>query len=289
MGYGDSLMAIGDAWAMHSRDPKKRKVAIGNGSVVDKTDMDLRWGLHNFLASPEEVAAGLDVTWVHSYPGMRPYINYAAMRTALVAKGVRIIKARKLVSRLGHYIYDLSYRPTPAPIQFNGEEEALIAAWKARGPFVVVEPYIKASAPPSKQWPVERFIAVAKKLQQEYPVFQIGAPDRPATPGIPQIRPENFRQALAYLKAASLYIGPEGGLHHGSAAVGTPAVVIYGGFTSPHITGYPKLHVNLTGNNGGKACGTRNGMCPHCKTALDSILVPEVVGHARRLLLGAAP
>ena len=104
----------------------------------------------------------------------------------------------------------------------------------------------------------------------------------PLGPRKPQIRPRSFRESMAYLKAARLYIGPEGGLHHAAAAVGTRAVVVYGGFTSPLITGYA-FQTQLTGG-AAEACGTRYGLCPHCREHLDRITVAEVLAAARALL-----
>jgi ADP-heptose:LPS heptosyltransferase len=287
MGYGDKLMAIGDAWVAHQADPQKRKVAIGDGAVLAHDSLDLLWGLEDFLATQEEANAG-DVLWVHSYPGCRPYIDYKAMQRACASRGMYITKPRKLVSRLGRYLYNLDYRSHPAPIRLTPEEEDVVEQWKAKGPFVILEPFIKSNAPPSKQYPVERFQEIGRRLQREVPVYQIGAPDSRPLVGFPQIRGKDFRQAIAYLKAAALYIGPEGGLHHAAAAVGTPAVVIYGGFTSPLITGYPDIHVNLTGG-ALDACGTRFGMCQHCLTAFSNITPALVIAHAKRLLAGEHP
>lgn len=284
MGYGDKLMAIGDAWAMFQRDPTKRKVAIGDGQKIDKTDLDLTWGLDHFLATQEEVDAGYPVTWVYSYPGHRPYIAYDAIRTALIRQGVRIIKTRKMANKLGRFIWDSSYRPTPAPIVLKPEEQAITDAWAAKGPFIIMEGFVKARAPVNKQWPIDNFRDVARKLKRDFPVYQIGAGATPSLlPNLPQIRPESFRQSMAYLKAAALYIGPEGGLHHASRAVNTRAVVIYGGYVSPLVTGYNDLHVNLMGDSGGVACGSKTP-CDHCTRALNSITADEVVVHARRLM-----
>jgi ADP-heptose:LPS heptosyltransferase len=58
---------------------------------------------------------------------------------------------------------------------------------------------------------------------------------------------------MATLSRAIGYLGPEGGMHHASAAVGVPAVVIFGGYISPKVTGY-EGHINLfTGT--GLGCG----------------------------------
>ncbi|MDP3857390.1 MAG: glycosyltransferase family 9 protein [Stagnimonas sp.] len=280
MSYGDRLMAIGDAWKQYQADPLRRRVAIGDGRSIDGAQPDLLWGL-DFLASPEQLAAGEPVSWVHSYPHHRPYIDYAAMRRALGWRRPLEHLGFGLTRLLGHYRYRLDYRPTPAPIRLKPDELALSEHW-AQQPFVALEPYIKTGAPPSKQWPVERFAEVARQLSRAIPVYQISAPDSPVLDGLPQIRPRSFREALAYLRAARLYIGPEGGLHHGAAAMGTRAVVIYGGFTSPLITGYD-FQRQLTGG-AEYACGTRRGLCPHCAEHLNRISVAEVVDAARQLL-----
>jgi hypothetical protein len=286
MGLGDKLMAIGDAWVQYQRDDRKRKVAIGdmNGRRIDTTDQDLTWGLDHFLARQEEVDAHIDVTWINSYPGNRPYIDYTAIHAALRQQGKRITKPGKAISRLGRYIFNEDYRPNPAPIVFTPQEQEITRLWRARGAFVAIEPFVKVGAPPSKQWPVERFHEVARVLMPDIPIYQVSAPSQPTLDGLPRIESPNFRSTMAHLKAAALYIGPEGGLHHASAAVGTRAVVISGGFLPPLMTGYPDLHVNLTGDNGDYACGTRHSTCDHCIHAFDSITVEDVVRSAREQL-----
>jgi hypothetical protein len=65
-----------------------------------------------------------------------------------------------------------------------------------------------------------------------------------------QIKTKGFRHALAVPQNASLYIGPEGGLHHAVASVGVAAVVLFGDFIPPAVTGYSH-HANLTGGGDG--------------------------------------
>src|SRR5262249_3229320 len=92
-----------------------------------------------------------------------------------------------------------------------------------------------------------------------------------------------FRDALCVLSLARLYIGPEGGLHHAAAALGVPAVVIFGGFNSPKATGYA-WHSNIVAP--GEPCGTV-AYCLHCRDAMKSITVERVL-NAARAELGAA-
>lgn len=277
MGFGDKLMGIGDAWTLHQRIGKR--VAIGDGRRVDSCT--LHHGLSHFLVSQGEADFGADIAWVTSFPGHRPYIDYGAIRSALNARGEVILKHKKMVARLGHYIWKADYRATPAPIKLSPGEEQIAATW-AREPWIAIEPNIKASAPPSKAWGFDRFQEVAKLLGRDIPVRQISPPGQPVLDGVENIPTSSFREALAVLKGASLYIGPEGGLHHGAAAVGTDAVVLFGGFISPQTTGYEQ-HINLTGG-AGAACGTRYERCPHCVRAFANITPQDVVLSARKLL-----
>ncbi|HEX7455694.1 MAG TPA: glycosyltransferase family 9 protein, partial [Gallionella sp.] len=82
----------------------------------------------------------------------------------------------------------------------------------------------------------------------------------------------DFRRACAVLANAKAYVGNEGGMHHAAAALGIPAVVIFGGFISPQQTGYATQR-NLTA--GGKPCGMRQP-CRHCADAMAAI-TPEMV------------
>ncbi len=138
---------------------------------------------------------------------------------------------------------------------------------------VVIEPRTKNK--PNKQWPVDRYQAVADELVASgYTVSQLVPPNqKPLLYGVQRITTGSFRRALGVLSHAQLYIGGEGGLHHGSAALDVPAVVLFGGFIGPETTGY-KNHVNLTG--GAKACGSP-WTCSHCKKAMEDIPIDEVL------------
>lgn len=285
MGYGDHLMAIGAAARQHAEDPLRRPVAIGDGKRVDMRCPELRWGL-KFLATQATVEAGFPVSWIISHQGHRPYHDYAAMlqswrrqhpwRSRLAISP----KSTQLVQRLGYYVFNQAHRAVPAPLILTEREQRLAEQW-ARQPFVVIEPHVKANASPSKLWPLARFEQVARVLRKQCLVYQAGAPDSPSLDGLPRLPTRSFREVLPFLKAARLYVGPEGGLHHASAAMGTRAVVIYGGYVPPSVTGYD-FHINLTG--GAQACGTHTHGCAHCVDAMQRISVDEVVDAALRLL-----
>ena len=285
MGYGDELMAIGDAWQVHLADPQRRRVAIGDGVRRRLDYPELTHGL-DFIASDAEVAAG-GLPWVRSYRAWRPYHDHAAMRRLLHRRhplrslfGRRVPDTR-LVDVLGFYRYRLDYRARPAPLVLTGPEQDLFEQWRQRR-FIVIEPHAKAAASPGKRWPFERYVDVARQLGSDIELHQLGAPDTPLLPGLTRLPTQRFRDALPYLKAAQLYIGPEGGLHHAAAAMNTRAVVLFGGYTPTSVTGYD-FHVCL-GGDAASACGVQHRECPHCVAAMAAIDATTVVAHARQLL-----
>jgi ADP-heptose:LPS heptosyltransferase len=83
---------------------------------------------------------------------------------------------------------------------------------------------------------------------------------------------------LANAKACVL---PEGAMHHACAALNTPAVVIYGGYISPAVTGYDTQTSLFTGGDLG--CGMRHP-CRHCDRAMASIKPETVADHLTGLL-----
>jgi ADP-heptose:LPS heptosyltransferase len=103
--------------------------------------------------------------------------------------------------------------------------------------------------------------------------------------GVRTLQTTSFRHSLAVLARAALVICPEGGLHHGAAAMGAPAVVLFGGFIPPQVTGY-ETHANLTG--GAKACG-QLAPCQHCRAAMDAITVDAVIGASIELMSRRKP
>ena len=96
--------------------------------------------------------------------------------------------------------------------------------------------------------------------------------------GVTTIEFHQFREAIATMSLARLYIGPEGGLHHAAAALGVDAIVIMGGFIPPSVIGYPD-HINLTGG-ALDACGNTEP-CVHCRNAMSRISVDEVFSYVR--------
>lgn len=237
-------MSIGEAKRIHQRTGQPVLITDPRGMPVRS---DLFTGVPYLIEKP---LRGERYQRHVNSPGHRPYIK---LKTA-------------------ERWYWNKYRPEPADVVLT--EAELLFGRTAKGA-VVLEPNVKNIGHRNKDWGWRHWSQLAYLLHKEgiAPVVQILRPGD-ATLTVRPVQAITFRSALACLKHARLYVGPEGGLHHGAAAMRTPAVVIYGGFVSPETTGYDQ-HRNLF--TGGEACGLRTD-CPHCRKAMNAI-TPEMVLH----------
>lgn len=257
MGIGDNLMASGMARGAAARG---KRIAFGNG-------LKILWDQHSeiiFRGNPNVAAPGTEraipVEWIPFYKGHRIYNR----------------------SDAGRWVWNYDFKAIAGEV-FLAAHERKFAESIGQG-YVVIEPNVPAfkTVAPNKQWPVARYELAAKKLRASgFDIVQMVNPGTSTRlSSARSVSTPDFRRALAVLARAALYVGPEGGLHHGAAAVGIPAVVLFGGFVPPEVTGYD-THTNLTG--GSEACGSLTA-CEHCRKAMETISVAEVAAAARRHL-----
>ena len=72
---------------------------------------------------------------------------------------------------------------------------------------------------------------------------------------IKMINVMSFRESMYYLSKSIGYFGIEGGLHHVAGALKKNAIVIFGHWISPILTGYP-FHNNISSSSTKYGCGT---------------------------------
>ena len=258
MGYGDDIMATGMAKGARARG---KRIAFGDGRRIIWGPWSEEMFRNNPNIAPPGSEGSEDLEWIDYYKGHRKYNSQAP----------------------GRWVWNMDYRPIPGQFFFD-ENETLIANQFAGNSFILVEPNVpqKKSVAPNKQWPIDRWQQVVDRLSENgHQVVQFQYPGaRYALSGVSYFEASSFRNALAVLGMAKLFLGHEGGLHHGAAALIVPGVVLFGGFIPPQVTGYD-IHVNLTG--GATACGSLNA-CDHCREALDKITVKQVVDAALQQL-----
>lgn len=246
-----SGMARG-AWA------RGKRIAFGNGTQIiwDQHSAEVFRGNPNIVAPGSESADG--VVWIPYYKGHRLYNRH---------------------DKAGdRWVWNMDFHALPGEVFLDKAER--VAGSRFGSGFVIIEPKVERwkSVASNKDWGRAKYQAVANALKADgFRVAELVHGDQPPLSGVELFRSASFRDALAIMSNASLYIGPEGGLHHGAAAVGIPGVVMFGGFIPPSVTGYAS-HANLTG--GAEACGSLHD-CAHCRAAMEAITVDEVLEEAR--------
>lgn len=233
-----------------------KRIAFGDGKRI-------RWDKNSdviFRGNPNIAPPGSerdrDIQWIPFFKGHRIYNRQARNR----------------------WVWNPHFKAVPGEVFLDPVEVRNGA--RLGGGFIVMEPLVELwkTASINKDWGFERYQTVADDLVASgHRVIQFHHPSNPRQlDGVEKVKASSFRDALAILSHAVLYIGAEGGLHHGAAAAGVKGVVLFGGFIPPSVTGYD-IHTNLTG--GAKACGYIVP-CKHCKDAMSAIRPDDVLDAA---------
>ena len=253
MGYGDDLMASGMARGLNGL----KRAAFGDGKRIiwgPWSEEIFRYNPH--IAKPGSEKAA-DLHWINYYKGHRNYNRLNTERT--------------------RWIWNYDFSPMPGQIFFS-PVEWLFAKSVGNYDYILIEPNVPwhKSVAVNKDWGLAKYQAVVDRLRQAgHDVVQCDY-GRDRLQGVRTVHTPTFRHALAAMARAKLAVLPEGGLHHAAAALDVRAIVLFGGFIPPQVTGY-SMHVNLTGGSE-EACGSL-AQCAHCRAALDNISVDEVCSH----------
>lgn len=143
------------------------------------------------------------------------------------------------------------------------------------GPFIAIEPHTKDEFTVNKRWELDKWQQVVDQLAAGHRIVQVGQEGGCVLAGVTSLVGElTFRETAALIGKSKLLIAPEGGLMHAANAVDTKAVIVYTGYISPKVTGYPD-HINLypvveCGN-----CGLRKP-CP-IGLVCSGLITPEMV------------
>ncbi len=240
MGVGDWLIASAQVKTANETTGMKVRCGDGKTQYIDKEIL---------VNNPRIARDNEPCVWVANYPNSRPYISRY---------------------ELGRIVFNDSFKVSKGEVFLTDDE--LKQADERLGDikdFILVEPHVKMQFAHSanKAWP-----HFDELLKHDRNWLQIGATGTEQKTRF--IQTDNFRQAMAILSRAKLYVGTDGGLHHAAAALGIPAVVIWTGFTSPKHLGYDE-HINI--HDGGEPCGNVAGVCQHCLDIAKNISVERVL------------
>lgn len=105
-----------------------------------------------------------------------------------------------------------------------------IACDVPREEFAAIHPF---SGSPKKNWPLEKFRALADGLGRTMPVRWCAGEDDPPLPGA--VRIPDLYDLACWLARARLYVGNDSGITHLAAAVGTPVLALFGPASDPAV------------------------------------------------------
>lgn len=242
MGFGDEILALGRIEALYERTGKPHAIL---DRAMNPREHEL-WKGHPAWKKDA-------VDYIVDGPGARPYIK-------------DFVSPKSNQQKI---IFNLDYRARAGKICLTELEEAFC---DIEGPFAIVSPHTKENASPNKQWGIQRWEEAIVKFP--VPVYQLGPIGTHIIRGARHFVTPTMRLAASAVAKASVVMTNEGGLHHLSAAMGSPAVVVFGGFIPPSVTGY-YLHTNLAANDDEGFCGSWTP-CDHCKKVMDRI-TPDMV------------
>ena len=283
MGLGDDIMATAYAKIEKEKFPD-RQVVVGNfkKKIVFES---IIYNNNPYITQRVDLDESKPIHFIDNYPENRPYIDW-----------------KKTPKITANYFWNLDYKVTPGQIflSLNENQEAnkiLDLAknyWfkknsKQYKKIIFIEPsstkvnenqFIYKHK--NKDWGVNNWEKLSSFLGDEYLIIQSVHELQDALPNVFSCC-VSFRIACALINIVDLYIGPEGGLGHAAAALSKPAIIIFGGWVYPSVTGYD-IHENIYVDIEHSPCGALSFECDHCKKCMKEISINLVTNLLKKLI-----
>jgi ADP-heptose:LPS heptosyltransferase len=187
-------------------------LAAGQAKLLGKTvkigngDVRIRNPLYDYIPYIDKSAPD----WFIDHGGNRGYIKEVLRPPEYDAEQI---------------IFNMDYKAEPAIIELS----------ELDNDYVIIEPHTKKGAPPGKAW--HHYAEVVAAC--DYNFLQFNSDSL----GVDYIN-TSIVDAARWIAGCRCYIGTEGFLHHLAAAFGKPAVVLFGAYSHPSVTGYD-FHTNI--------------------------------------------
>jgi ADP-heptose:LPS heptosyltransferase len=155
------------------------------------------------------------------------------------------------------------------------EEKISIIVKEIHSPFLVVEPNGKTDYTENRSWFFDRWQMLVDKLSKDIKVVQVGDGSGNTLQNVIDYNGKlTFREAALLIKQADLFVSTIGGLMHAARAVDTSSIILYSGYESPVLAGYPE-NINFSRKVECAPCGLKTE-CPQGRKCMGLITVDDV-------------
>jgi hypothetical protein len=283
------IQSLRDRWWAHTR-PRLSRVIYANGGLGDELMLTAIARAAREAGHPVHVLTNLPAIWKNnpdplsvqcgvepwSYAKQRGWVKTEIVHLAYINGNGRHI-AEQMAEKAG-VLLPRDWRPfLPMGAPAERHSQRIVLQNSCRGARYAAD---------TKEWPQERWQELVGRLTPDFELVQIGSSVDPPLPGTRDLRGKTtLHNAAELIAGARCFLGLESGLMHVAAAVGTSAIIIYGGRTRPHETGYAFNH-NITRTPDCVGCALNTG-CPNGMICMD-IPVGEIEAAIHRVL-GVSP
>ena len=255
MGYGDDLMVTGEVKSLQQKYPNS-KFIVGDGKQSFWSEI---YENNKAIIDSNQIDDYKDIVWINNYPNHRPYRVYDKKTHTIKYTWNNTFKAKK-----GEIFF------TNQELDFSTNIYDEIRKKISNKKIIHIEPNLKLKKGfMNRDWGFDKWQQVVNGLKDDFVFFQSSFGKDKILQNVINLHNVNFRKSCALLSNADLFIGIEGGMHHAAAALNKKAVVIFGGFIDPLVTGYG-FHNNIYVDIDGSPCGSRV-ICQHCKDCIKEI------------------
>jgi hypothetical protein len=275
MGLGDDLMITNFVEQEKKKHPNKQ-IVIGN--LEEKIIYDSLIYLNNPNITPiNKVNRDKPIHFINYHNRNRPYIDYQN-------------------SNNDNWKWNMKFSPTPGKIYLAENEKTtamtILNAAKAQwnnnnssnfkaviffeSTSTKIENSFYFNKMKNKDWGESNWQEIIYRLKSDYLIIQSKHEKSKKFEGTYYSSIDfDFRTACAIMNECDLFLGPEGGFGHAAAALGKKAVLYFGGWIHPKVTGY-NFHENIYFDHAKSPCGSVGYICDHCEQARRSIKVGYV-------------
>ncbi len=275
MGLGDDLMVTGYAEQEKKKYPEKQ-VVVGN--LSEKKIYESPIYLNNPNITPiKSIDRGKPIHFINYHDKNRPYIDYQN-------------------SNNNNLHWNMNFSPIPGKLYFSDDEKnkakeivnTAVRQWENNNTSnfkgiiffesisTKIDHYFYSNKMKNKDWGKLNWRELILKLKNDYLIIQSKHEKSERIEGTYfSLIDFDFRTACAIINEADLFLGLEGGFGHAAAALGKKAVLYFGGWIHPKVTGY-KFHENIYFDHPKSPCGTIGYICNHCEEARKNLTVEHV-------------